>query len=840
MTLSIKSKQLLLLNTNLEHLSVLNQLLTDGTSYQVITASTTKEAIKILKHKQIDFVISNIHLDGFDGWRLARMVRSGVLKCSAETPFVIVANTWCEHIASATAREFGINRLVPYKEHVKLLDIINENQLSSLEDMAKTSILVIEDNADTRHLVERILTSRFTIDTAVDGESGLNLWRKNDYALVLLDVMLPGLSGNQVLEQIMQENPAQSVVIMTANHTMELAEELMLNGAADFVTKPFRAEQLRRVCETATRREDFMISNEQFASKVESLQQSQTEYKQILDAHQLLLDQLGSVVIELDTLGKITFLNKAWEKLTGYKTESSIQLAFVEFIEPAEFSNLNTREQLQPILTGKVNSLHCEFKLKNKANDDLWVEARLELTLCNDNKSYSISGTIDDITSRKKAQRDLEYLAMHDGLTGLYNRHYFEIELNQYSATAARGSGPHALLYLDLDHFKVINDTAGHHHGDSVLRNISTLIRNRLRKADFFARIGGDEFALILPHTNQNIALKIADNVCKLLDEYQCKIAGETFNVNCSIGISEITGIEENAEEYMKQADIALYAAKKQGRNMAHIYDQEDIHSKELQVSLEWIRRIHQAVADDSLVLYFQPVVKIETRKIAYYEALVRLELDGKIVPPGDFIPALEREGDMKLLDRQVIAKAIKYLAEHPELHRIAINLSAQGFSDERLVPIIQEALTINNVAAERIIFELTESASLSNIGETQKIISRIGELGCEFSIDDFGTGFSTFNYLKQIPAQSVKIDGSFVVDLASNSVDLALVKAIYEVASALGKKTVAEFVENEETLTILKEIGVTYAQGYHLGKPIPIEECFISHRTGTQLKEIV
>jgi diguanylate cyclase (GGDEF)-like protein/PAS domain S-box-containing protein len=839
MTFLSQSKHLLLLNTDLEHLAVLKQLLTNGTSYKIIIASKTKEAINILKHEQIDFVISNIHLDNFDGWRLARMIRSGVLNCSAETPFVIVANTWCEHIASATAREFGINRLIPYKEHDKLLDIINENQLMSLEDMAKTSVLVIEDNSDTRYLVERILTSRFRIDSAVDGESGLNLWRENDYSLVLLDIMLPGLSGNQVLDQIMQEKPTQSVVIMTANHTMELAEELMLKGAADFVTKPFRAEQLRRVCETATRREDFMISNAQFANKAESLRQSQTEYKQILNAHQLLLDQLGSVVIELDTAGRITFLNKAWKKLTGYEIDNSIQLTFLEFIEPSEFSNLDFGEQLQPILSGEVKSLHCEFKLKNKANNDLWVEARLELTLCNDNESYSISGTIDDITSRKKAQRDLEYLAMHDGLTGLYNRHYFEVELGQYSATAKRGSGPHALLYLDLDHFKVINDTAGHHHGDSVLRNIATLIRNRLRKADFFARIGGDEFALILPHTNQNVALKLADNICKLLDEYQCKIDAEIFKVNCSIGLSEINGVEDNAEEYMKQADIALYAAKKQGRNMAHIYDQEDIHSKELQVSLEWIRKLHQAVADDNLILYFQPVVEIKTRKIAYYEALVRLELDGKIVPPGDFIPALEREGDMKLLDRQVIAKAIKYLAEHSELHKIAINLSAQGFSDERLVPIIQEALVTNNVAAERIIFELTESASLSNIGETKKIILRIGELGCEFSIDDFGTGFSTFDYLKQIPAQSVKIDGSFVVDLATNSVDLALVKAIYEVATALGKQTVAEFVENEKTLIILEEIGVNYAQGYHLGKPMPIEECFITNTNQVQLKRV-
>jgi len=834
MSHSSPAKQLLLLNTHVDRLETLRVILTDGTDYRILTAASTREAIEILKTEDIDFVVSNIHLDNFDGWRLARMVRSGVLKCAAETPIVVVANTWCEHIANTTAREFGINRLIAFQDHHKLLDIINKNELTPLEDMNKASLLVIEDNPDTRHLVNRILSNRFNIDSAEDGEEGLNLWRQKKYSLVLLDIMLPGMSGNQVLEHIMQESPSQSVVIMTANHTMELAEELMLKGAADFVTKPFRAEQLRRICETATRREDFIISTEQFASKVESLQKSREEYKKVLDAHQHLLDQLGSVIIELDVNGDISFLNKAWEKLTGYSIDESQQRSLLDFMENSEIPNIHVSQELNAVLTGEVVSHNFEFKLKNKFEEEIWVEARFEVSPSKDHKSRSISGTIDNITSRKKAQRDLEYLAMHDSLTGLYNRHYFEEELRQYAATAARGNGPHALLYMDLDHFKVINDTAGHHQGDVVLRNISDLISQRLRESDFFARIGGDEFALLLPNTGQTTALSLADNICKLLDKYQCKIDNQTFKVNCSIGISEVDGLEPSAEEYMKQADIALYAAKKQGRNMAHLYDHHDAHSKDLKASLEWVRKLHQAVADDNLVLYFQPVVEIATRNIAHYEALVRLELDGRIVPPGEFIPALEREGDMSLLDRQVISKAIKYLADYPNLHKIAINLSAQGFSDERLVPLVKEKLSRYNVDAHRIIFELTESASLSNIGATQQIISRIGELGCEFSIDDFGTGFSTFNYLKQLPAQSVKIDGSFVVDLASNPVDFALVKAIYEVASALGKKTVAEFVENEETLQILDEIGVTYAQGYHLGKPLPIEKCLLNQETLT------
>jgi len=822
-----RTKQLLLLNTNLERLTSLEKLLTEQTDLNILPANSTHVAIDTLKTQSVDFIVSNINLDNFDGWRLARMVRSGVLKCSSETPFIIVANTWCEHIARTTAREFGINKLIAFSEYEQLPSILNNDEYLPVSDMKKSSLLVVEDNEDTRHLVTRILSTRFNIDTAEDGEQGLTLWRENNYDLVLLDVMLPGMSGNNVLEVMMHEQPSQSVVIMTANHTMELAEELMLKGAADFVTKPFRAEQLRGVCESAARREDFIISNKQFANKVKSLNESRAQYRSISEQHQHLLDQLGSVIIELNEQGEICFLNKAWEKFTGYTIDESNQKSLLDFIEKPSSPGAYISNEVKVLLSGNTSSHSFEFRLKNKFNEELWVEAKFDVNLSDKEKNRYISGTIDNVTSRKKAQKDLEYLAMHDGLTGLYNRVYFENELKQFAATAARGNGPHALFYLDLDRFKVINDTLGHHHGDVVLRNISTLIRTRIRETDFIARIGGDEFALLLPNTDMQTALLLATNICQLLDSYKCEIEEQIFKVNCSIGIAEINGSEFSAQDYMKHADIALYAAKKMGRNTAHVYNQNDVLSKELQASLEWARTLHQAVADDNLILHFQPIYHIATKEIAYYEALVRLELDGKLIMPGEFIPALEREGDMSLLDRQVISKAVSYLAEHANLNKVAINLSAQGFSDERLIPLLQEKLQHYQVDASRIIFELTESASLSNIAATQEIIEQLSELGCEFSIDDFGTGFSTFTYLKQLPAQSVKIDGSFIVDLANNTVDLALVKAIYEVASALDKRTVAEFVENEETLNILADIGVTYAQGYHLCKPKPVNELF-------------
>jgi diguanylate cyclase (GGDEF)-like protein/PAS domain S-box-containing protein len=817
------SKQLLLLNTNQERLKKLEGVLVSATDYSILSASNTISAIAILKEEKIDFVVSNINLNNLDAWRLARMVRSGVFRCAADTPFVVVANTWCEHIANTTAREFGVNGLIAFSECEKLLDILHNKQLAFLEGMDKSSLLVIENNADTVHFVSLILSSRFTVESAEDGETGLALWRNNHYDLVLLDIALLDMSGNEVLECIMLEKPSQSVVIMTANHSMELAEYVMLKGASDFITKPFRAEQLRRVCETAARREDFVISNLQFADKVKSLNRSRAEYKYMSDQHQQLLDQLSTIIIELDKYGCISFLNKAWEKFTGYTVKESNQQLLVNFIEKS--IDYNTPHYIADLLSGNTDSHQFEFKLKNKFKKELWVEGRFAITQASDMNSFCISGTIEDISSRKKAQHELEYLAMHDGLTGLYNRLYFENELKQFTATASRGNGPHALLYLDIDRFKVINNAVGHRHGDMVLRNIASLISSTLKSGDFFARIGGDEFALLIPNSDQYTALTIADNICKLLDEYQCEIDNETFKVNCSIGIAEINDDQYPAEEYMKQADIALFTAKRLGRNLAHIYSKNDGLSKELETSLEWARTIHQAVADDNLILHFQPIIDIASRKVVYYEALVRLTLDSKIVMPEEFIPALEREGNMSLLDRQVISKAIFYLAKYPVLTRIAINLSAQGFSDKRLLPLIQKKLKEYNVDVSRIIFELTESASLSNITETQIMVEKLSALGCGFSIDDFGTGFSTFNYLKQLPAESVKIDGSFIVDLATNPVDLALVKAIYEVATALGKKTVAEFVENEETLDILARIGVNYAQGYYLSEPKPVNE---------------
>ncbi len=818
--------QLLLVNGNDEQRRTLSNYIGSRGNFDIIEAENGKEAARLLKKHDIHCVVSDIFTGQLDGWRLARMVRSGVFSCSESTPFVIVASTWCTRMAEVTAREFDIDHLLPFSQHNRLEQILC-NVAAERDVSRKVRVLAIEDSEDTAALIQRILRNRFDVDIAPDGPSGLEMWEKGQYTIVLLDVMLPGMSGPDVLREMMAKRPGQTVVIMTAHGTMDLAEELMLRGAADFISKPFRTEQLRRVCEIAARREDFLISNEQFTRTIQSLRENEQARISQAREHQHILDNLSTVILELDEKGAIVFANQAWKQLTGRSFRDTSGKMLGEFVCADDSKKGNViSDAIDSIYSHRSSHCRLEFQLLDKFGHEIWVEARLN-RIVRDSQAEAISVAIDDISARKSAEQRLEHLALHDTLTGLFNRYYFDSELGRMAAAARRTGIIHSLLYIDLDHFKAINDTQGHNQGDFVLKDVASKLQQRLRETDNLCRIGGDEFAVLLTGTDIDQAERIAEDLCEMIAAGHYRFEEQIYKISCSIGISLIDGSADKPQAYLQQADIALYVAKRNGRNLVHVYTADDKDSEDVKSSMEWMHTLQHAVEQDNLLLHFQPVVHIESGQVAYYEALVRLNIDNRLVYPGEFIPALERLEDANLLDHQVVGKAISSLAEHPQLSRIAINLSAQAFSDVRLVPLIASKLKHYNVDPQRVIFELTETASLSNLAATQRMVSELSEMGCSFSIDDFGTGFSTFTYLKNLPADTVKIDGSFVKELTNNSIDLALVKAIREVADALNKSTVAEFVEDQETLNLLKEIRVEYAQGYFLGRPKPIEELF-------------
>ena len=515
------------------------------------------------------------------------------------------------------------------------------------------------------------------------------------------------------------------------------------------------------------------MSNAQFAETITSLKQNEAAKNSLAQAHQRLLDNLTTSVLELDGSGRIRFVNQSWLNLTGYTCEQAINVCLSDFLsDSGSINNTQYKEVLNKLIKGELEKEKLELKLKHRLEEEHWVEARFN-RISNIN-SVAISVTIDDITSRKKAEEKLAYQALHDPLTQLHNRHYFDQKLNEFSLLAQRQAKVHALLYLDLDHFKAINDTQGHGQGDLVLIDISEQLKNKLRKTDVLCRIGGDEFAILLPYTDVEYAKKIADFICKDVASGHFYFEEQVYKVTCSVGMSMIDGQEKSAQTYLQLADIALYVAKGQGRNQVHCFTSDDKESDEFRSNMQWIHILHYALENEHLEMHYQPVLDVKTDTIAYYEALVRLKIENKLIYPNEFIPTLEKFDDMNLLDHHVISCASKDLANNPELNKIAINLSAHAFKDKRLIPFIEGTLKALDIKPQRVIFELTESASLSNLSATQNMIEHLSKLGCDFSIDDFGTGFSTFSNLKNLPADTVKIEGSFIKEMIHNKIDLA------------------------------------------------------------------
>jgi diguanylate cyclase (GGDEF)-like protein/PAS domain S-box-containing protein len=792
---------------------------------RVMTVESSRKALSVLRTQSIELLICDIDLDELDGWRISRLVRSGALRCRAETPIIVTTSTWCERIAEITAREHGINALIPIDD-LETIPFTVESCVNEGYSLTKPQLLVVEDDEDTAELIKRVLHSRFDIEVAYDGEAGLNAWIARRHDLVLLDVMLPIMEGPEVLKGIMDKKANQPVIIMTAHAPVEQAEELLINGAADFIPKPFRPEQLRSIAEVALRRDDYLVSNNQFAERVRSLAEREAAYREVSETHKHLLNNLQTVVMELDADLNITFLNDAWTFLFGFSVVESLNKPFKDFLSSQDGRKHRAIDaRFNAVLSGDKDSCDLELELLDVNHDLRWAHLRVSRSV-NLHQTPRLTICLDDITHRRQAQEQLEYLAMHDALTGLNNRYFFESTLEKLAKSSLENNQQHGLIYLDLDYFKVINDTHGHHRGDEVLRQVSTLIRENIREDDVLCRFGGDEFAIILHDISLDKVKDIAEKIKDTIGNHRFQIDKRSVDLGCSIGICAIDGSVDDSEGYMVQADIALYVAKHRGRNSVHLYNPEDQESDELRRNLDWARQLRLAIKEDRLVLYFQPIVDISRNQVSYYEALLRmLDENGNLIMPGKFIGALESTGEMALLDRWVIKNAIRMLSDHDELKNIAINLSAQAFRDENLVPVIRESLSDAGVDGSAITFELTESASLLNIETTQRVISELHSLGCSFAIDDFGSGFSSFAYLKKLPADYIKLDGSFIRNLHQDKVDQALVRSIIEVVQTLGRKTVAEFVENKEILQFLRDNGVDYAQGYYVGRPMPVEK---------------
>ena len=430
--------------------------------------------------------------------------------------------------------------------------------------------------------------------------------------------------------------------------------------------------------------------------------------------------------------------------------------------------------------------------------------------------------------SHRVAEATIRHLAYHDQLTGLLNRNEFDRHLNNALDSAKREDLAHVLLYLDLDQFKVINDTCGHQAGDQLLSQLAMLLRGEIRGNDILARLGGDEFGLLLESCPLDKAKQIAEELRELISNFRFVWRDKSFSIGVSIGMAKITKDAQGPGEVMSAADIACYAAKDMGRDRVHVYMDDDSELLRRHSEMQWVSRIKLALEEGRFILHMQRMHSLSqiTGHAQCAEFLLRmLDENDNIIFPGAFIPAAERYGLMLLLDRWVVQSSIEYLAKNMSHREMAgsvffINLSGASLSDGDFFSYIQQQIAHHNLAPEILCFEITETAAISNLRDAVGFINEVRSIGCRFALDDFGSGLSSFSYLKTLPVDFLKIDGAFVRDLNEDPMNYAIVQAINEIGHVAGLHTIAEFVENEQTLEMLRDIGVDIAQGYCIDRP--------------------
>jgi diguanylate cyclase (GGDEF)-like protein len=431
----------------------------------------------------------------------------------------------------------------------------------------------------------------------------------------------------------------------------------------------------------------------------------------------------------------------------------------------------------------------------------------------------------EDVTQEHFLNERMVFLAERDALTGLFNRHAFQEQLERMLAEAERGQDTLAALYFDLDEFKYVNDTFGHGAGDELLKRVAQEISGQVRRNEFFARLGGDEFAILVPSCSETEVSFLANRIISTVSSIQFSVDAQALHLSSSLGVALYPTHADNAEDLVAHADTAMYQAKSAGKATWRLYQAERDASREMVDRLTWNERIQQALEKDGFVLYFQGIYDALSREVVHLEALVRMKDSanpGQIIPPNQFIPHAERSGRILDIDRWVIRQSIKLLADNPRMPPLAVNISGRSFDETSLPNYIATLLRDHQVEANRLMVELTETAAVSDMRDAQRFIEALRTTGCTVCLDDFGAGFSSFAYLKHLKANVLKIDGLFIRDLPNDHDSQIFVKGMASIARDMGKQTVAEFVEDEKTLLMLVEFGVDMVQGYFLDKPRP------------------
>ena len=576
-----------------------------------------------------------------------------------------------------------------------------------------------------------------------------------------------------------------------------------------------------------------IVAHEGTITDITERKQAETQVFEEKERAQVTLQSIGDGVITTDAEGRVDYINPVAQDLTGWDMRSARNTHVTDIMM---IVNEHTRATVEnPVIRclkeGRNITLAENSVLITRNGDEVPIQDSAAPIR---DRIGNIVGSVmvfHDVSKETRLFRQLSYQASHDSLTGLINRREFENCLvGALEKTRENAEETHALLYVDLDQFKVVNDTFGHTAGDALLRQLSEQIQSQIRSTDLLARLGGDEFGILLERCSDDRAIEVAESIRDAIEGYRFEWKESFTTMRCSIGVVMINNENADVASVMSSADVACYSAKDMGRNQVHLYKDSDASMRHEE--MKWVSRITSAVEDNRLELFFQPIIGIgqeHGNSRGHYELLLRMRDEkGELVGPDQFIPSAERYNLMSTLDRWVIHEALTELADRNDdgeaRYTLAINLSGTSLSEDRFLDYVIDELVRQKLPDGAICFEITETAAISNLSRVVHFMQELKKLGCKFSLDDFGSGLSSFTYLKNLPVDYLKIDGQFIRNVVSDSVDESMVKAISEVGHAMGIETIAERVESKQVLDKLGSLGIEFAQGYYIARPASVQ----------------
>ncbi|MDP2712238.1 MAG: EAL domain-containing protein [Solirubrobacteraceae bacterium] len=542
-----------------------------------------------------------------------------------------------------------------------------------------------------------------------------------------------------------------------------------------------------------------------------------------------------------DHEGRIVRVNGALCALTGRSAQELAGRRFDTLTHPDDAGA--ERPVVGALLSGERTQYKAETRFLHASGSPIWVSLQAT-TIADAADAAEDAGDgaaaaprrflvqVEDVTHRRHYEENLHYLATHDPLTGLYNRTSFARQLEAHADVVRRYGSNGALLLLDLDHFKYVNDTLGHAAGDQLIARVATMLAKQLRDSDVLARLGGDEFAVLLPHATAGAAKHVAADLLDALRAERIAVPGTTERtMTASIGVALFEAADDlRGEDVLVNADLAMYDAKEAGRNQLAVHVSGEQAQARMRGRITWAERIRVALDEQRFVYVAQPIVDLGRDTVTQFEVLLRMrDDDGELIAPGAFLSTAERLGMIQQVDAMTVGHALRAMAScgghaGPAAPRVEINLSGASMGDPQMLRSIERELLETGIDPARVIFEITETAAIANIGRAREFSDQLARLGCRFALDDFGAGFGSFYYLKHVRFDILKIDGEFVRDCVTSSTDRLVIRSVVDIACGLGKETIAEHVGDDATVALLRELGVTYGQGYHLGRPQPLE----------------